>query len=122
MARILVVDDESGITRMLKMIFELDGWSAEIASSVEEAQKAMLNSTFDVVLTDMRMAKPTSGAEVAAFAKQLQPAPAVIILSAFPMSGEQWSACGADAFMLKGYSGTSELVSLAKRMVHEPAA
>jgi DNA-binding NtrC family response regulator len=122
MARILIVDDERGITGMLKLIFELEHWNVEIANNVAEAQQALLKSTFDLVLTDMRMESPVSGAELTAFAKQITPPPAVIILSAFPMSRDQWTACGADAFVQKGYTGTSELVDVAKRIVHEPAA
>jgi DNA-binding NtrC family response regulator len=122
MARILIVDDERGITGMLKMIFELDEWNVEIANNVTDAQQALLKSTFDLVLTDMRMETPVAGAEVTAFAKQITPPPAVIILSAFPMSPEQWTACGADAFVQKGYTGTSELVNIAKQMVHHHAA
>jgi CheY-like chemotaxis protein len=122
MARILIVDDERGITSMLKLIFELEHWNVEVANSVPEAQQALLKDTFDLLLTDMRMENAVSGAELTAFAKQITPKPAVIILSAFPMSREQWMACGADAYVQKGYSGTNELVEVAKRMVHEPAA
>jgi CheY-like chemotaxis protein len=122
MARILIVDDERGITSMLKLIFELDHWTVEVANNLAEAQQALLKNTFDLVLTDMRMETAVSGAELTAFAKQITPPPAVIILSAFPMSRDQWMACGADAFVQKGYSGTNELVEVAKRMVHEHAA
>jgi DNA-binding NtrC family response regulator len=122
MARILIVDDERGITTMLKLIFELDNWTVEVANNVAEAEQALLQNTFDLVLTDMRMETPVAGAELTAFAKQMSPAPAVIILSAFPMSRDQWTACGADAFVQKGYAGTNELVEVAKKMLHEPAA
>jgi DNA-binding NtrC family response regulator len=122
MPRILIIDDERGITGMLKMIFELDQWAVEVANNVPEAEAALLKSTFDLVLTDMRMERPAAGAEITAFAKQIVPPPAVIILSAFPMSPDQWTACGADAFVQKGFTGTNELVNIAKRIVHEPAA
>jgi CheY-like chemotaxis protein len=122
MARILVVDDERGITGMLKLIFEYEHWTVSVANNVPDAEQALLSSAFDLVITDMRMESAASGAELTAFAKQISPPPAVIILSAFPMSSEQWSACGADAFVQKGYTGTTELVDIAKRMVREPAA
>ena len=122
MARILIVDDERGITSMLKLIFELENWTVEVANGGAEAQQALSKNHFDLVLTDMRMETPVSGAELTAFAKKMSPAPAVIILSAFPMSRDQWMTYGADAYLQKGYSGTNELVEMARRMVHEHAA
>src|SRR5262245_50608799 len=104
MPRLLIVDDERAITDMLRLIFQREGWSVEVANTVSEAQQLLEQQSFDLVITDMRMETPLSGAAVARSAKDVSPSPAVIILSAFPMSGEQWSACGADAFVLKGFA------------------
>jgi CheY-like chemotaxis protein len=58
--------------------------------------------TFDVVLTDMRMETATAGFDVVRAARQLDPAPVIAILTAFPISSTEWRPSGADALMVKG--------------------
>jgi DNA-binding NtrC family response regulator len=122
MTRLLIVDDEEAITSMLRLIFQMERWSVEVANSVTEARQILARRPFDLVITDMRIDDPQSGVAVARSAKEAKPPAAVIILSAFPMSREQWTACGADAFVLKGYAGMKELIHTAKRVVGNLAA
>jgi CheY-like chemotaxis protein len=122
MARLLIVDDERAITDMLRLIFQMEQWTVEIANSAAEALQLLATRIFDLVITDMRMETPSAGAQVSRAAKQAARPPAVIILSAFPMSSEQWAACSADAFVLKGHAGMSDLLRTAKKMVGELAA
>lgn len=122
MTRLLIVDDEEAITSMLRLIFQMERWSVEVANSVTEARQILARRPFDLVITDMRIDDPHSGVAVARSAKEAKPPAAVIILSAFPMSREQWTACGADAFVLKGYAGMKELIHTAKRVVGNLAA
>jgi|SRR5579859_6607893 len=102
MPRILIVDDEAPILRMLETIFTLAAFEVDIASSAAEAKARLQQTSFDVVLTDMRMEKPNSGYEVVRAAGQLQPRPAIAILTAFPISPADWRPSGADALLIKG--------------------
>jgi putative two-component system response regulator len=52
-ARVLVVDDESEIARMLVGILERGGYCCGSASSAQEAQELMREQEYDVVLTEM---------------------------------------------------------------------
>jgi DNA-binding response OmpR family regulator len=55
MARILIVDDESGIRDSLKDYFELEGFDVVTAQSGNEAIALITASHFDLVLSDIRM-------------------------------------------------------------------
>lgn len=54
-ARILIVDDESGIRDSLKDYFELEGLDVVTAQSGNEALALISASHFDLVLSDIRM-------------------------------------------------------------------
>jgi DNA-binding NtrC family response regulator len=122
MAHVLIVDDERAITDMLRLIFQMEHWTVEVANNVLDAQRLLAAEVFDLVVTDMRMETDAAGALVARAAKQVKHPPAVVILTAFPMSSAQWSACGADAFVLKGNTGIKELIRTAKKAIGDRAA
>lgn len=100
MFRILIVDDESSILGLLKSVLELSSFEPHTARSAAEAKSLLSQQTFDVVLTDMRM--ETATADVVRAARQLDPAPVIAILTAFPISSTEWRPSGADALMVKG--------------------
>ena len=102
MFRILIVDDESSILGLLKSVLELSSFEPHTARSAAEAKSLLSQQTFDVVLTDMRMETATAGFDVVRVARQLDPAPVIAILTAFPISSTEWRPSGADALMVKG--------------------
>ncbi len=55
MARILIVDDEENMRRILAVILREDGNSVTGAAGVNEALQAIATATFDLVLTDQKM-------------------------------------------------------------------
>lgn len=61
--RILVVDEEEPITRLLEIALRLEGWSVESASSVESAIAMIEEQRPDAVVLDM-MLPDGSGVEV----------------------------------------------------------
>ena len=55
-ARILVVDDDHAVTRLLKRTLERDGYVAvETASSASEARARLVEADYQLVMTDMQM-------------------------------------------------------------------
>src|SRR5919109_5115600 len=112
MFRILIVDDEPAILGLLKSVLEFASFEIESARSAAEAKLRLLEKKFDIVLTDMRMETPTAGFDVVRAASQLQPRPAIAILTAFPISSAEWRPSGADALMVKG----SEIMSLPEKL------
>jgi DNA-binding response OmpR family regulator len=54
-----------------------------------------------MVITDMRMESDQSGREVIAAARLASYHPAIAMLSAFPVSDEDWQTMGADKMLVK---------------------
>ena len=81
---LLIVDDETNVTRTLQMLFEDAGYDVVPAYSCAEALKLLGNGhKFDAVITDLNMEKPDIGLDVARAAKDLTPRPAVIICTGY---------------------------------------
>jgi two-component system response regulator PilR (NtrC family) len=53
--KILVVDDEASMRKMLEILFTGAGYQVQCAESAESALKAMSGSPFDLILSDIRM-------------------------------------------------------------------
>ena len=107
--RILLVDDELAILLTLKAILEMHHFEVETASSAKEGGKKLAASTYDMVITDMRMETETAGYEVIRAAKAQVYDPAVAILTAFPTLGSEWQTKGAHSLLVKPVN-TEELL------------
>lgn len=62
--RILVVDDEEPVLRMVSTWLQSQAYSVETAPSAEKALQVMKHSAFDLILTDLKM-PGTTGVELA---------------------------------------------------------
>lgn len=85
--RVLVVDDEEMLRRLVASLLERDGHHVQVASSGDEAIALFagawaLGEAFDVVVTDLTM-PGTDGEEVAAEVKRTSPRTPVILLTGF---------------------------------------
>ncbi len=81
-AKVLVVDDEAVITRGLCRIFEDMGYQAEASESGFGAIEKLQKSSFDIVITDLKM-PGMDGIEVLKAIKTLQPDVPVIIITGY---------------------------------------
>ena len=79
---VLVVDDEPGMRTALQANFLRHGWHVETASGVREAQRACDLTSFDLVVSDIRM-RDGDGFEVMCSVRRNSPTTAVILLTAF---------------------------------------
>jgi len=55
MRRILIVDDQKGVRRLLEELFKKDGWEVSIANDGREAVECAGNLKPDIILMDMKM-------------------------------------------------------------------
>jgi DNA-binding NtrC family response regulator len=78
--RVLIVDDEASIRRLLRSILDAEGYQTLEASGVEEARKALASREVDVVITDQQM-PDGSGLDVLAASRESDPAVPVIFLT-----------------------------------------
>ncbi|TAK09099.1 MAG: response regulator [Candidatus Manganitrophaceae bacterium] len=122
--KILLVDDEEALLETLRSILELDGYQVVTVSSGEEAIQTMERSSFDLILTDLKM-KGISGLDVLAHAEKLWPRPVTILLTGYASLESAVEALnrGAYAYLVKpfGIEGlkTSIRQGLEKRRLSE---
>jgi len=81
MSKILIVDDEPHMRRILSSNLELDGHGVTAAAGVEEARQLIAAKQFDAVITDQKMRDGT-GLEVLAAVRESDPSLAVVFLTA----------------------------------------
>lgn len=114
MKKILVVDDEEPIRRLLKEEFEEEGYAVVAASSGKEALARMNDPEKpDLVILDLRM-PGMNGIEVMEFFSRMKNRIPVIIFSAYGAYKNDPGLMGADSYVIK----SSDLTQLKDR-VHE---
>ncbi|MBI5168102.1 MAG: sigma-54-dependent Fis family transcriptional regulator [Candidatus Eisenbacteria bacterium] len=82
MARLLVVDDESNLRRVLSALLGADGHAVTEAGSVGEAVAALAASDFDAVLTDQKL-PDGEGLQLVSALRERDGAPPVVVITAF---------------------------------------
>ena len=99
---ILLVDDDPLILKNISMLLEWEGYTVIRAESGEKALAAMEASAFDLVITDLVMAK-VDGMAVLEHSKWRYPDAMVIMLTGYADMKAAMNAIrlGADDFMLK---------------------
>lgn len=78
--RVLVIEDEPDVREILALFLEKRGYKVEVASSGQEGVKMFMENPFDVVFTDLGMARMT-GWEVAQKIKSEKPDARVFLLT-----------------------------------------
>jgi len=99
--RILLVDDEVAVLLTLKAVLEISGFDVETAASARDGKQKLRTREYHMVITDMRMESDEAGREVIAAARSASYHPAVALLTAFPLSDEDWQGLGADKMLVK---------------------
>ncbi len=81
-ARILIVDDEYGITATLSDILEVYGYNVEIANDGYKAIEVVKESFFDIIFMDIKM-PGINGTETFKEIKKISPKTVVMMMTAF---------------------------------------
>jgi len=82
MGKILIADDEPHLRRILISNLKQDQHEVVEAAGVNEARGALVEFTFDAVITDQKMGDG-EGLEVLAAAREVDPTLSVVFLTAF---------------------------------------
>jgi CheY-like chemotaxis protein len=80
--QILIVDDDTSLASALRDEVVRMGYAAQICGSVNEAIEKLVNSQFDVLLTDLRMAG-RDGIELIKAVSKISPQTRSLLMSAF---------------------------------------
>lgn len=83
--KILIVDDEENLLSSLKRALKKDGVEVITATTIEEAEYAIKNTFFDIVLADIRLTGVLGheGLELLPYVKEHSPQTKVIIMTAY---------------------------------------
>jgi two-component system response regulator (stage 0 sporulation protein F) len=83
--KILIVDDEPTILLALSRLLERERNTVITAERTEDARKALLEHSFDLVIADVRLGgmRGREGLELLSFVKESSPQTTVIIMTAF---------------------------------------
>lgn len=116
-ARVLVVDDEGAIARMLVRILQRGGYSCDSAGNGQEAQELMRHQKYDVVLTDMDM-PGCSGLELITNLKRDYPNVATMMVTGLDDSLLARAALevGAYGYIVKPFEGNEVIFNVANAL------
>ena len=102
--RLLVIDDEAIVGKRLLQVFGKMGFNVEVFDSPLLAMEAAAKRSFDIVVTDLKMAG-MDGMEVLSRVRQLNPATRVIIITGYaqPETAEEAFKLGVFDFIPKPF-------------------
>jgi DNA-binding response OmpR family regulator len=115
--KVLVIDDEKAISKMLAMALSRKGYDVDTAENGEQGVEKLHIADYDLVITDMRMGKMT-GDDVLLEVRQLKGERLPVIA----MSGTPWLMDNSrfDAVLAKPYQ-LKDLFDLIRKFI-PPAA
>ena len=119
--RVLLVDDEVPVLLTMKAVLEISGFDVDTATSAREGKARIKNREYQMVITDMRMESDAAGREVIQAARTAPYHPAVALLTAFPMTDEDWQGMGADKMLVKPMQ-TAQLIKQLEKLLDNHAA
>jgi len=102
---VIIVDDDERLLEIFKTALSLEGYQCETASSAESALELINKTSFDIMLTDIRM-PGIEGFELTHKAKKIIPDMAVIIMTAYAeeFSYDNAMEAGASDFIKKPFT------------------
>ncbi|SDH38518.1 response regulator transcription factor [Alteribacillus bidgolensis] len=103
-AKVLVVDDEERIRRLLKMYLEREDYTVEEAENGEEALDLAMNKDYDVILLDLMM-PGIDGIEVCQELRKSKATPIIMLTAKGEESNRvQGFEVGTDDYIVKPFS------------------
>src|SRR5690349_12742269 len=121
MARVLVVEDDERIGRLVTRALENDGYATERAGTGPDGLAAALASDYELIILDL-MLPGMSGDEVLKRLVRQRPEQRVLVLSAVPEIGARVAVleAGAADFLGKPFA-VAELLARVRARLRSPA-
>jgi len=103
-ARILVIDDDGNIRKVLKTILEDEGYIVDMAETAKESIEKSENSFYNLALIDVRL-PDMEGIELLSKLRDTKPKMRKIIVTGYPTLQNAIAAVnkGADAYIVKPF-------------------
>jgi len=118
--KILIVDDEEGMRRLLSRILTREGYETIAVGSGEEALQEIAAEQFDLVITDIQMSG-MSGVELLQELKSFDPSLPILVITAYGTveSAVQALRSGAYDYITKPFEGDEIRLTVAKAFERE---
>jgi len=115
--RILIVDDDADVRKVLSSILSEEGYLVAAVENGKQALKATEKELFDLALIDIEL-PGIKGIELLHRLKETQPRMVKIILTGFPSFDNAMKAVneGADGYILKPFEGGKLLKTIRKHL------
>src|SRR5512140_1423234 len=118
--RVMVVDDEPGITLLCERLLKRAGYEVTSFTDPMEAMKCLKQEKFDSLLVDIRMPE-VSGFDLIALSKEHQPDAAILVMTGFGTveTAVQALRQGVDGLLLKPFEVGGELVQTVQQALED---
>ncbi|MGQ9507152.1 MAG: response regulator [Candidatus Bathycorpusculaceae bacterium] len=116
-ARILVVDDDEGIRKVLKTILEEEGYNVDTAASGKEAVRKSYKKFYNLALIDIRL-PDMEGTKLLKRIKETVPKMRKIIITGYPSIQNAIEAVnqGADGYIVKPFDMPKVLATIKEQL------
>ncbi len=103
MSRVLIIDDEENLRKLIARVISLEGYTVQQAATVKEGLQVMEREPINVVVSDVKL-PDGNGIELTAMLKKRYPAVEVIVLTAYGTIQDGVTAIknGAFDYLTKG--------------------
>ena len=118
--KILIVDDEAGMQRLLSRVLGRQGYAAVPVGSASEAMQLIAADSFDLVVTDIQMPEK-NGLELLRDIKAFDPSLPIIVMTAYGTVESAVEALrnGAYDFITKPFETDEIRLTVAKALEHQ---
>lgn len=115
--RVLIIDDDIGISEAIKAILETEGYETEIINEIQKIDSFNFKNPPNLILLDLLL----SGQDGKLVANRLKADPKtshipIVMLSAYPNAKEEVKSSGADDFIAKPFD-MDELLAIVKKYI-----
>ena len=109
--KILLVEDDDGISQIISYILEEDGHRLFIVTQEEEVERVLLDEKIDIILMDVSLGGGDGGKIAKRLKKSKGKTVPIVLMSAHPDLEELCRKVGADGYLVKPFD-ISELLSI----------
>lgn len=118
--KILIVDDEAGMQRLLSRVLLREGYEATPVGSAKEALELIAVDSFDLILTDIQMPEK-NGLELLREIKEFDPSLPILVMTAYGTVESAVEALrnGAYDYLTKPFETDEIRLAVAKALEHK---
>ncbi len=119
-ARILIIDDDENIRKVLQTILEDEGYSADTADTGKEGIEKTEQTFYNLALIDVRL-PDMEGTELLSKLKQTKPRMRKIIITGYPTLQNAAASVnnGADAYVMKPFAVEKLLIAIKEQLMKQ---